>query len=87
MSAPGLSPGVFEGLVVAGEPFLGSHHAAVDVVANQVVEVFGRLPLDKDRRLGVPGGDHLARSRGHACTSEKSNTLFNESFGSYRKPT
>lgn len=57
-----LSPGVLEGFVVAGEPLLGSHHTAVNVVANQVVEMFGRLPLDKDRRLGVSGGDDPTRS-------------------------
>lgn len=44
-----LSPGMLEGFVVAGEPLLGSHHATIDIVANQVVEMFWRLPLDKDR--------------------------------------
>lgn len=62
-----LSPGMLEGFVVAGEPLLGSHHTTINVVANQVVEMFGCLPLDKDRRLGVSGGDDLTRSRRDAC--------------------
>lgn len=65
-----LPPGMLEGFVVAGEPLLGSDHTAIDVVANQVVEMFGRLPLDKNGRLGVPGGDDLARSRRDTCRSE-----------------
>lgn len=44
-----LSPGMLEGFVVAGEPLLGSNHTTIDVVANQVVEMFWRLPLNKDR--------------------------------------
>lgn len=59
-------PGVSEGFVVAGEPLLRSHHAGVDVISHDVFGVFGRLPLDKDGGLGVPGGNDLTRSRGNA---------------------
>lgn len=64
---------MFEGLVVAGEPVLGSDRAAVDVVSHEVFLSFGRLPLYEHRRLGVSGGHDLPGSRGDACSRE--NTL------------
>ena len=42
-----VSPGVSEGLVVAGLPQLGADGPGVDVVSQQVVGDFGRLPLDE----------------------------------------
>lgn len=64
-------PVVFEGFVVTREPLLGSNNAAVDVVSHEVFQMFGRLPLNKHRGLGVSGGDNLTGSRGDACSGEK----------------
>lgn len=55
-----------EGFVVAGEPLLGADHTSVDVVSHEVLKHFGRVPLDKHRGLGVPGGDNLSWGRGNA---------------------
>jgi len=69
-----VSPGVSEGLVVAGLPQLGAGGAGVDVVAQQVVGGLGRVPLDEHGGLGVPGGHHLARCRGNTWHTEQANT-------------
>lgn len=71
-------PGVFEGFVVTGEPLLGSDHTAVDVVSHEVFRMFGSLPLNKHRRLGVSGGNNLTGSRWDAC-SRKNKSLLNSS--------
>lgn len=62
---------MLEGFVVAGEPALGSGGAAVDVIPHEVFQLLGGVPLHEHRRLGVPGGDHLARGRGDACGREE----------------
>lgn len=69
--SPEHSPVVFEGFVVTREPLLGSDNAAVDVVSHEVFLMFGRVPLNKHRGLGVSGGNNLTRSRGDTCSGEK----------------
>ena len=57
------APVVANGLVVAGLPEAGPGHAAVHVVAQQVLLLLRPVPLHHDGRLRVPRHEHPARRR------------------------
>ena len=71
--AQAAAPVVANGLVVTRLPDIGAGHAAVHVVAEQVLPMLRLVPLHHHRGLGVPGckhaaggrGDHLAERYGH----------------------
>lgn len=53
--------------MIGRDPVLGPLHTLIDVVANQIVGFLRWSPLDEDRSVCFPGGDHLTGSRGHTC--------------------
>lgn len=55
------------GFVIGRSPGFGSFHTLIDVVANQIVGLFWRSPLDEDRCVCFPGSNHLTGSGGHTC--------------------
>lgn len=59
--------GVLVRFVIGRGPVLGPLQTLIDVVANQIVGFFRWSPLDEDRSVCLPGGNHLAGSRGHTC--------------------
>lgn len=54
-------------LVIGRSPVLGAFYALIDVVANQVIGLLWRSPLDQDGCVCFPGSDNLAGGGGHTC--------------------